>query len=37
MRHFFYLHGLASSPRSGKACYLAEQLAAAAWSCTVPT
>ena len=28
MRHFFYLHGLASSPGSGKARYLAEQFAA---------
>ena len=28
MRHFFYLHGLASSPRSGKARFLAERLAA---------
>lgn len=28
MRHFFYLHGLASSPRSGKALLLAERLAA---------
>lgn len=28
MRHFFYLHGLASSPASGKARYLAEQFAA---------
>lgn len=28
MRHFFYLHGLASSPRSSKARLLAEQLAA---------
>ncbi|MCY4598623.1 MAG: alpha/beta fold hydrolase [Acidobacteria bacterium] len=27
-RHFFYLHGLASSPRSGKARFLAEQFAA---------
>ena len=28
MRHFFYLHGLASSPDSGKARHLAEQFAA---------
>ena len=28
MRHFFYLHGLASSPRSGKARHLAAQFAA---------
>ena len=28
MRHFFYLHGLASSPRSGKARYLVEQFSA---------
>ena len=28
MRHFFYLHGLASWPASGKARYLAEQFAA---------
>ena len=27
-RHFFYLHGLASSPRSGKARFLAERFAA---------
>ena len=27
MRHFLYLHGLASSPRSGKARYLAERFA----------
>ena len=28
MRHFFFLHGLASSPRSGKARFLAERFAA---------